>query len=672
MKQLLLVILTGCYLSGQAQNNSFSLSDDSTRSIELREVVVKTKEYSDRQRMLRFYRNNQSSGIEDILSRLPEMSLIRRGTYGMEPAIRSLSGGQINVLVDGMRIHGACTDKMDPATIYIEPINLDQLQLQTGTQGFINGSAIGGTVNLKTATPTCHTPNKISGTISTGFQTAAKNFYESMQLNYGTGKWSLLGTATWRKSGEYRSGGGERIAFSQYEKVNYSFSAKYQLNQHSSIKADYIGDNGWNIGYPALPMDVGYAVARIGSVSLQQENPGHRFYQWSAKIYANQVRHYMDDTRRPNVPMHMDMPGTSLTYGLYTEGLAKLNSKQELRIVADFSSTRLKASMTMYEPGQRPMYMLTWPDNRKDQAGVGVNWEYRADSNWLLQSVARLDFIHTTLTSQEAKDHISILGVSDAVRQELLKNLSFTASRKIKPWLKSSISLAYAERMPTATELYGFYLFNAQDGYDYLGNPGLKPEQSLQGEFSLIVQGKKARLKATAFYNHIRHFISGTVNPAFSTMTIGANGVKNFSAVPHAMLAGLEASLFLKPLPQLDIVSTLRYTDGKDNTGDPLPMIAPLKSISSVRYQFNPFFLQLETELAAAQNKISIKYGEDRTNGYVLLHIRSGFPIMLAGKKTDLQFGVENLFDKNYHEHLDWGNVKRQGRNAYLMLKWFF
>lgn len=672
MKRFLILLLPGIYLPGLAQNNNNNLPPDSTRSIELREVTVSTKERNDQQRMLQFFRSNQSSGLEDILSRLPEMSLIRRGTYGMEPAIRSLSGGQINVLVDGMRIHGACTDKMDPATIYIEPINLDQLQLQTGTQGFINGSAIGGTVNLKTATPSCHTLNKISGSISSGFQTAASSIYEALQLNYGTGKWSLFGTATWRKSSIYRSGGGERIDFSQYEKVNYSISAKYQLNQQLSIKADYIGDNGWNIGYPALPMDVGYAVARIGSVSLQQENPGQRFFKWSAKIYANQVRHYMDDTHRPNVPMHMDMPGTSLTYGVYTEGQANLTSKQQLRVVADFSSTRLKASMTMYEPGQRPMYMLTWPDNRKDQAGTGVHWEYRPDSAWIIQSAARLDYISTVLTTQEAKDHISILGVSDAARQELLKNLSFTTSRKINPWLKSSISFAYAERMPTATELYGFYLFNAQDGYDYLGNPGLKPEQSLQGELALVVQGKKARFRATAFYNHIRHFITGTLNPAFSTMTIGASGVKNFAALPHANLAGIEGSLLLKPISKLDMVTTLRYTVGRDHTGDPLPMIAPLKSTSSARYQFSHFFLQLETEIAAAQKQISVRYGEDKTPGYVLLHIRSGFPFLLAGKKTDLQFGAENLLDKNYHEHLDWGNVKRPGRNGYVMLKWFF
>ncbi|MBI3137766.1 MAG: TonB-dependent receptor [Sphingobacteriales bacterium] len=664
---LFLLLLAGL-LTG-AQSSSSMLSDDSTRSIELREIQVSTTARSDRQRMIQFYRGNQSAGIEDILARLPEITLIRRGTYGMEPAIRSLSGGQINVLLDGMRIHGACTDKMDPATIYIEPVNLDEVQLQTGTQGFLYGASIGGTVNLKTATVPCHNTRKINGSVSSGYQSAAKSFYESLQLRYSSGKFAIHSSVTWRNSEAYRSGGGQRIPFSQYQKVNYSTTASYQLNERTLLKADYIGDHGWNIGYPALPMDVGYAVARIGSLSLQQNKPGQRMYQWTTKIYANQVRHYMDDTHRPNVPMHMDMPGRSLTWGLYTEGLMKLTRQQQVRVIADFSSTRLKASMTMYENGQPPMYMLTWPDNRKDQGGIGMNWKWRADSNWTLQSVIRMDLISTALTSQEAKEHIRILGVNNAGRLELLKNISVTAVRKLYPWLQSSLSLAYAERMPTATELYGFYLFNAQDGYDYLGNPKLAPERSLQGEWSLQVQGKKIRIKTSLFYQHIRDFISGSIDPSFSTMTIGAHGVKKFSALPDAHLTGVEASLLFKPVAALDFISTLRYTRGEDHSGDPLPMIAPLKSTSTIRYQFSRFFLQAETEAATAQKKISNKYGEDKTPGYLLLHVRSGFSFQLAGKKTDLQYGIENLLDKNYHEHLDWGNVKRPGRNVYVLLR---
>lgn len=155
-------------------------------------------------------------------------------------------------------------------------------------------------------------------------------------------------------------------------------------------------------------------------------------------------------------------------------------------------------------------------------------------------------------------------------------------------------------------------------------------------------------------------------------MTIGAHGVKNFSALPDAGLAGIESSLLLKPVKQLDIISTLRYTNGKDNTGDPLPMIAPLKSVSSIRYQFSNLFLQLESETAAAQHKISSRYGEDKTGGYTLLHIRSGYRFVLLGKKTDLQSGIENVLDKKYHEHLDWGNVARPGRNIYVTLRWVF
>jgi iron complex outermembrane receptor protein len=128
----------------------------------------------------------------------------------------------------------------------------------------------------------------------------------------------------------------------------------------------------------------------------------------------------------------------------------------------------------------------------------------------------------------------------------------------------------------------------------------------------------------------------------------------------------------LKPVSALDIISSLRYTLGKDNNEDPLPMIAPLKNTSTIRYQFSHFFLQLETEAAANQHSVSRKYGEDKTDGYILLHTRTGCQFLIAGKKTDLQLGIDNLLDKNYHEHLDWGNIKRPGRNGYVMLRLYF
>lgn len=668
-KSIFLILLISSGLLTHSQSQPRVLTEDSSRIVELSEVTVTTIQKPAQHQLINFFKTNNSSTLEEILSRLPEVSLLRRGSYGMEPSIRSFTGGQINVLVDGMRIHGACTDKMDPATIYIEPINLENLQVQTAFTGFISGSAIGGTLNMKMAEPDFLNVNKVTGIISSGYQTAAKSFYESARLNYSTGKWAFRMSGTYRNNKNYRSGGGDIIDFSQYEKVNYSLSAKYQHTPYTYFKADLLGDDGWNIGYPALPMDVGYAAARIGSLSMHRENPSNSLYKWQVKIYANKIDHSMDDTKRPNVPMHMDMPGWSKTYGAYSEAELKINKKQRLQLRADGSSTFLKASMTMYQPGELPMYMLTWPDNRKNQYGLSISWLMQLDSSLKLQLTGRTDLITHHLISQEAKDQVSIFGYPSANRNDLLKNISALLSKKISQKIKVSASIAYAERIPTASELYGFYLFNSNDGYDYIGNPELNIEKSLQADLSAMYNWKNNRVQLSYFYSRLFDYITGTINSSFSTMTIGANGVKEFINIPDATVTGIEGSVILKPIPVIDVVSTIRYTAGKDNEGRSLPFIAPLKSTTSVRYQPKNFSVQLETEAASKQDRVSIKSGEDFTPGYFLVHTRLGYSTKMFDNAIELQAGMENIFDRKYHEHLDWGNIPRQGRNVYVQVK---
>jgi len=670
MKKVLANILVLTFsLAGFSQTQQPVISEDSSRIVELKEVTVTTIQKPAQQQLINFFRANNSATLEEILSRLPEISLLRRGTYGMEPSIRSFTGGQINVLVDGMRIHGACTDKMDPATIYIEPINLENLQIQTATAGFMSGSAIGGTINMKIAEPDFLDANKVTGVISSGFQTAAKSFYESARLNYSTGRWAFRASGTYRNNKNYRSGDGEEVNFSQYEKINYSFSAKYQYDQNTYLKADLLGDDGWNIGYPALPMDVGYAKARIASLSIHRENPSKLLYKWQAKIYGNKIDHAMDDTKRPNIPMHMDMPGWSKTYGAYSEAELKINQKQRLLLRADGSSTFLKASMTMYQPGELPMYMLTWPDNRKNQYGISAAWLLQIDSTLKLQVSGRTDLITYNLVSQEAKDQVSIFGYPSANRNDLLKNLSVLLTKKISQKIKISASIAYSERIPTASELYGFYLFNSNDGYDYIGNPKLNIEKSLQADLSAMYNWKNNRVQLSYFYSSLFDYITGIINSSFSTMTIGANGVKEFINIPEASVSGMEGSVIFKPAPAIDVVSTIRYTTGKDNKGNPLPFILPLKNTTSVRYQPKNFSVQLEAEAASKQDHINIEAGEDITTGYSLLHIRFGYNTIIFKNIIELQGGVENIFDRKYHEHLDWGNIPRPGRNMYIQFR---
>ena len=69
---------------------------------------------------------------------------------------------------------------------------------------------------------------------------------------------------------------------------------------------------------------------------------------------------------------------------------------------------------------------------------------------------------------------------------------------------------------------------------------------------------------------------------------------------------------------------------------------------------------------------MSYQAGEDKTPGYFLLNTRLGYATTISKSSVELQVGVENIFDKKYYEHLDWGNINRSGRNIYVQTKLLF
>ncbi|MDZ7648358.1 MAG: hypothetical protein U5K54_14880 [Cytophagales bacterium] len=64
-------------------------------------------------------------------------------------------------------------------------------------------------------------------------------------------------------------GSGEVILYSQYEKMNLSTGGKWTVGK-DTLLASALVDDGWNIGFPALPMDVGSAKARIYSLGYNR------------------------------------------------------------------------------------------------------------------------------------------------------------------------------------------------------------------------------------------------------------------------------------------------------------------------------------------------------------------------------------------------------------------
>ena len=617
-----------------------------------------------------FYQSSSLSSTEDILSKIEGVSLIRRGPIGMEPVLRAFSAGQVNIVIDGMKFFGACTDKMDPVTIYTEPVNLKSIDIKYAGDGMAMGSSIGGSLNLKLAEAIINPEKKLSGTVASGFYSAAAAMQNILALDYGTSKWAMRVSGVYRKAGNYRNGLNRKVDFSQYEKANASISGKYQLNKNSSLKADVLIDEGWNIGYPALPMDVGYARARVGAITFRNNPTGGMIRDLEAKLYANSISHAMDDTKRPSVPIHMDMPGWSDTQGAYLQAQLRSRGKHAISMKLDGYHNRVKADMTMYPANSAAMYMLTWPVNHQIVTGLYVQDLVSLNEKSRIDFKVRMDAAFSKLTDKMGQDQFAVLGYDvSKPANGMLKNFNAGYTRYLGQQFTLYASAGYSERLPSTSERYGFYLFNRMDNHDYIGNPNLKNEQALNAELNLIYSGNNISIKLSGFMSYLQQYIIGQTQAGLSVMTIGADGVRAYSNIPSARISGAESSLNYQFANQhFTFNNTIRWVHGMDNSGNPLPLISPLKSISGLRFSHEKLFIQAENEISSGQTRVSAAFGEKTSPGFSIFNLRANYSFSLKNYNLEFSAGAENLLDRAYHEHLDWGGMLRPGRNIYTML----
>ena len=370
-----------CY--SQISKNPESLND----TIRLREIEISTSLPLNNNDVLDFYRSNHFSTLDNINARLDGMSLIKRGSYAMEPQLHGFSGGQLNLTIDGMKMFGACTDKMDPITSYIEPTNLKKITIDHGTTGCETGCNIGGSVDMTLQEPEINSHKPITSTVETGYESVSIGRNILFSSGYSAKNWAWGIDGVYRKNGNYSDGNNKVIPFSQFQKTNLHSAFSYKPNNRNSFKADLLYDAAHNVGYPALTMDVG--VAKASLIALEYQRMGKT--QIKAKIYVNTIYHVMDDSKRDSlyrlkpdngiagktVYMRMDMPGRSTTLGSYAQAILPWNKQNRLVVKADNYTNRSLAEMKMHMryPGLPPeptMYMQTWPEMVRNVSGLYI------------------------------------------------------------------------------------------------------------------------------------------------------------------------------------------------------------------------------------------------------------------------------------------------------------
>ncbi|NDP26859.1 MAG: TonB-dependent receptor [Flavobacterium sp.] len=604
--------------------------------------------------------------IDEYLQQSGKIDMIRRGSYAWEPIINNMTTERTLVTIDGMRVFGACTDKMDPITSYIEISNLSEATIKSGQQGACHGATIGGSVDL-VRNRSGFSDFGWNASVNAGLETNSKQKIIGSAVNYADKSFYIDTDFMFRDAENYTDGKGQEVLFSQFRKFNISTISGFAFDKNKLLEGSIIYDKATNVGYPALPMDVSLAEAIITSLKYEYVPESSKIEKWETKIYYNSITHKMDDTKRPSVPIHMDMPGWSDTSGFYSKANGVLRSHHFLVDLNSFCN-RSVAEMTMYpaDSTEKLMFMYTWPDVKTFYAALFL------EDNIALNYHSSLKF--STSLANHYNQVASALGLESL--QIFYPNMKDRKNRSL-PSISSnylydvngfsySFGLAYGERAPSVSEGYGFYLYNSFDRYDYIGNPELKNENSLEGNVAAGYKTQKFSAKISSSYFHISNYIVGKPNPILSTMTIGASGVKIYTALDYATIFNTDLNLEYQFSTDFKWKGQLVYSYGKDFDDKNLPFISPLRYFSSLDYKKGKFTSEILVYGNAIQTQYSPFYGEDRTPSYAILNLNSGYSFAFEKIKCNLKAGIENILDTYYSTFSDWNNIPRKGRNFFL------
>lgn len=656
-------VLVAFFLTMVLNAQNVEIENDSITTLEeLTMIVVAKKRIETDMKM--------AVSVDEYLASSNNISFIKRGAYAWESLLNNMSTERSSVTIDGMHVFGACTDKMDPITSYVESNNLSTIDIKSGQEGSMHGATVAGSIDLKRKNTSFSYESQWRGAYQTGYELNNKQFFNLGNLSFASEKFVADGSIAYRKAGNYYDGDDQELKHSQYQKFNSSLGLAYKTSPLASVRVDAIFDVAKDVGYPALPMDLWLSRAFITSASYKQLFEEGVLRVWDIKFYFNAIEHYMDDTTRPENLVHMDMPGWSTTYGLTSKinlKGEKLSSEIQLNAYHNLSI----AEMRMYpqDRSERTMFAYSWPWVTTIFTGLSAHnaWEVSEQSQVNFGGSLGLNYNYSKYAEFNWIFHPGAPQEKTRFLPNLYIGYEWNTDR-----FNFALGTGYGHRAPSVSEGYGYYIYNSFDRYDYVGNPDLKNEISYELNVSAGYEGEKINIQAKVNYFHIQNYIIGRILSLGSPMNYQSVGVKGYTSLEYATLLNYSLTANYAILQDLHWKGTLTYARGKDNKEGNLPFIRPLSYQTTLHFRHQNLGLQISLNGDFTQYNYSPEYGENEIPSYTVWNVSADYTFYIKNVRAVVQVGAENLLNETYTTYADWGNIPRMGRNIFTSLKFSF
>lgn len=380
-----------------------------------------------------------SSDTASLLRNVPGVSLQGAGGVSSLPIIRGLADDRVRTKVDGMDLIASCPNHMNPALSYLDPSQVDTLQVYAGiTPVSIGGDSIAGTIIANTPLPVFAAAGEgslVKGEVGSFYRSNGNTKGANLAATYATESFSLNFTSAIAKSDNYeaakdfkngtatgRAGhllARDEVGSSAYETRNHTLGLAWKNGDHL-VEA--------RLGYQDMPYQL-YPNQRMDMLGNDQVRLNLRYlgsFDWGtleARAYHEKVEHFMDfgpdkrfwygansgmgvngtacapirfagdpaGTCAAGMPMHTE----GKTSGASLKATIALSEQDLLRVGGEWQRYRLNDWWPASGGGMGPQAFWNIDNGSRERSALYGEWEKQLNAQWTTLLGARFEQVDT-------------------------------------------------------------------------------------------------------------------------------------------------------------------------------------------------------------------------------------------------------------------------------------
>ena len=602
---------------------------------------------------------------------IPGVTGVRMGSHGADPVIHGMKQTQLNILLDGAFVHGGCPNRMDPPSSYASAETYDRMTVIKGVQSLVYGAGgPGGTVLFERIDPVFAAGETFKGEAGAGYVSngKAKNGYVDLATGGDSGFARAIISA--KKAENYKDGDGVEVR-SGYDEKGAVLDLGYNIDAQSKLKLSLEATRTDDILYAGAGMDAPVSDHDLAKLSYENKAGALGFDAFKAEVYSSRVDHVMDNfSLRTNTLMWASVPSESDTLGGRIVGELELASAL-LTVGIDVQQNDRDAVRYSASAGTIPTTVAgyLWPGVSIDQLGLFAEVSDDIDAASRYTAGLRVDQIDASTSKADLDPpgmpwtanqlYTAYYGITSQPQDETNVGALLRYERDLSANTAIYTVLSRTARTADATERY-MASFNSVTSQRWVGNPNLNPEIHQQLELGSTVKGKQYQFQASVYYDDVNDYILRDRAHGQTGILLSDNATIYRNV--DARLYGAEAQLDYQWSERWSSVFTVAYVHATNTTDSrAIAQTPPLEGTASLEYSAGGGWM-LGGRLRAVDKQTRVD--DDITTGSGLdVGQTPGFAVLdlyghnKLGKAAQISYGVDNVLDKTYAEHLNKSNA---------------